>query len=111
MDELCQRFDFANRILSRVALAKGATVVAGRRVASLLSTLRASEHGDLLRRCIDHMRMLIFQTESGFSKKRCSDVQEWGHVCSLEAQKLWRFRGIYQFYGIVQKMQTGRKQA
>jgi hypothetical protein len=26
------------------------------------------------------MRMLIFQTESGFSKKRCSDVQDWGHV-------------------------------
>jgi hypothetical protein len=32
--------------------------------------------------------MLIFQTESGFSKKRCSDVQDWGHVCrcpSIEA--------------------------
>ena len=78
-------------LLSRVAQAKGATVVAGRRVASLLSTLRASEQGDLLRRWIDHMRMLILQTESGFSKKRCSDVQEWGHVCSFQGKNCGGF--------------------
>jgi hypothetical protein len=40
--------------------------------------------------------MLIFQMGSGFSKKRCPYVQDWGQVCRLEAQKLWRFRGIYQ---------------
>ena len=72
--------------MARVAQAKGATVVAGRRVASLLSTLRASEHGDLLRRWIDNMRMLIFQTESGFSKKRCSDAQEWGTCAGFRAK-------------------------
>jgi hypothetical protein len=30
--------------------------------------------------------MLIFQTESGFSKKRCSDVQDWGQVCSFQGK-------------------------
>ncbi len=77
----------------------GAGKTRWRCVASLLCTRRASEHGDLLRRWIDTVRMLLFQTESGCSKKRCSAVQEWGHVCSLEAQTLWRFRGIYQQEG------------
>ena len=30
--------------------------------------------------------MLIFQTESGFSKKRCSDVQDWGKCAAFRAK-------------------------
>ena len=35
--------------------------------------------------------MLIFQTESGFSKKRCSDVQDWGQVCSFQGKNCGGF--------------------
>jgi len=36
------------------------------------------------------------QSGTAFPANACPTVQEWEHVCSLEAQKLWRFRGIYQ---------------
>jgi hypothetical protein len=35
--------------------------------------------------------MLIFQTESGFSKKRCSDVQDWGQVCRFQGKNCGGF--------------------
>ena len=38
-----------------------------------------------------HQFMLLFQTESGFSKKRCSDVQDWGHVCSFQGKNCGGF--------------------
>ncbi len=41
--------------------------------------------------------MLIFQTESGFSKKRCSDVQEWGQVCSFQGKNCGGFGAFTSF--------------
>ncbi len=46
-----------------------------------------------LRACTMYLQhfMLIFQTESGFSKKRCSDVQDWGQVCSFQGKNCGGF--------------------
>ena len=107
--------------MSRVAQAKGATVVALHRVASLLSTRRASEKCDLRRQTRIVSRAAVLHTviawtkrfsdtpvhptmklvkeykyPDGFPRNLCPPVQDWGQVCRLEAQKLWRFRGIYQ---------------
>jgi hypothetical protein len=42
--------------------------------------------------------MLIFQTESGFSKKRCSDVQDWGQVCSFQGKNCGGFGAFTSGY-------------
>jgi hypothetical protein len=48
--------------------------------------------------------MLIFQTESGFSKKRCSDVQDWGQVCRFQGKNCGGFGAFTRSEAILSKM-------
>ena len=43
---------------------------------------------------------------TAFPGNACPTVQDWGQVCRLEAQKLWRFRGIYHLLPACQRNYT-----
>src|SRR5437588_13117377 len=61
----------------------------------LSSRFAVRQHANVPGAVLSTMPFQDARCGTAFPGNACPTVQDWGEVCSLEAQKLRRFRGIY----------------